>query len=178
MAIDSACNPMKKIMELHYNPMPPSDGLHELQVFEHPVLPQKVVKKGMAWPGIVFGPGLFLYKKLWPWAAVAIGAGAVIAFFKVNVLGPMVEESSDDFYRLFHAWFDFFALLGINLYVVESCNEHWARDLENRGYVITRSIRARSMDDLRAILARESSKDQPATVPQGVSSGHGRDHTR
>ena len=160
-----------------------TSSLTDFHVHEHPLLAQRIVKIGFSWPAFLIGPAWLLFKKLWAPAAITLAVTTVLYllnragdplfadtlcsrspldplsyYYRSDAIGFVVKgeltESCEDLRSLYQ----FLILFGINSVVALNGNELWARNLLNRGYVRTRTVKARSLDDVNAILARESAK--------------------
>lgn len=155
-------------------------------IYKHPLLPQRIVKIGFSWPAFLIGPAWLLFKKLWIAAALVLLAATVLHFmnhtgdpFLANQLcfkyGPgWIEPELIGKYNQaceeLRIWYDFFILIGINLYVGLEGNGLWASDLLHRGYACIQTVEARSLDDARAILTRESA-EFTSTQPHHTAPG-------
>lgn len=149
----------------------------EFRMYEHPVLPERLVKVGVSWPAMLLGPLWLLLKKLWATTAILAAVVGVLYYLNLQgdhpflarvwcgrysdypdlapygMAGQFIEGCED-----VRSWYEFVILLGATLFCALRGNSLWSFDLVNRGYVLRRSIEARSLDDARAILARESAQ--------------------
>jgi hypothetical protein len=135
------------------------EGTNEYKVYEHPLLPKRIVKIGVCWPALIVGPAYLIYRRLWGsiivWilAIVLVRYWAFTSFQICNIYGnecyfdadgkTTVEQISEG---------AIFVGLLLLLFITNSI---WEKDLNKRGYTMTKSLRARSMDDALAILERE-----------------------
>lgn len=124
------------------------DELTEYRVYEHPLLPKRIVKCGFSWPALLVGPAYLIYRRLWIPVVVWIVAMALVRYFAISNYqyvddGETVAQISEG------------AMLGGLVLLGCITNPIWENNLKNRGYVMTKSRRARSMDDVLAILERE-----------------------
>lgn len=159
----------------------------EFRIYEHPLLPQRIVKKGFSWPALLIGPPWLLFKKLWTPAAIALAVMTLFYFVNRSTTDPFLASTlcSRPTLRYFEGslvseytdlceslrdWYEFLILLVANLLIAADGNSWWAADLSNRGYVVSRTIKARSLDDARAILARESA-EFTSTQPHHAAPG-------
>lgn len=147
--------------------------IKKFDIYEHPLLAQRILKNGFSWPAFLVGPLWLLFRRVWGSAAVVVVIMVLLNFFnqkaevpifasfvcgmEVSVL-PYVYAYDYDCVRSVRQWNDFFILLGVNFFIAVKDNEFWARDLITRGYVSVGSIEARSLDEVLAIIAR-SGKD-------------------
>lgn len=152
--------------------------MHHFFVYEHPLLSQRILKRGFSWPAFLIGPAWLLFKKLWAQAAIVLVVAALLYF-----LGRSSDSSDDPllasifcsskdyihwnnftFYRYSDlcldllSWYDFVVLLVVNLFIAGDVNSWWASDLIKRGYVLSRTIEARSLDDARGKLVRDAAQ--------------------
>lgn len=158
--------------------------MHTFRIYEHPLLPQKIVKMGFSWPAFLLGPWWLLFKKLWTPVAIVFAVTAVLYFWNRSTTDPFFAYqfcsvdpniyfrgvSYTEACENLRSGYEFLILIGVNLAVALNGNSLWASDLVNRGYIHRRTIQSRSLDELRAILARESSEfalTQPRHVAQG-----------
>jgi hypothetical protein len=130
--------------------------LTEYRVYEHPLLPKRVVKIGFCWPAIIVGPAYLIYRRLWEVLVVWIVAMVLVRYLDIQFVincdncTYISHEDQSTIDNIFGgAVFVGLVLLG-NL-----TNSFWEKDLINRGYLLTKSLRARSMDDALATLERE-----------------------
>lgn len=134
--------------------------LVEFRVFEHPLLPPRILKSGFSWPAMFIGPAWLLFRTLWSSACV-FGAIFGILHFAINSSdAPILNEMfclGSDCYNSAKEIADLFILCTANFFVALNANDLWAQDLEKRGYVVAKAVRARSLDDARAILSRQAS---------------------
>ena len=130
--------------------------LTEYKVYEHPLLPKKIIKIGFCWPAIIIGPAYLLYRRLWIPVVIWIVAILLAHYLDVqfvvkcdncNYISPEDQSTIDNVFN--GALFIGIVVLGI------ITNSLWEKDLINRGYITTKSLRARSMDDALAIIERE-----------------------
>jgi Protein of unknown function (DUF2628) len=124
------------------------DTLTEYRVYEHPLLPKRIVKCGFSWPALLVGPAYLIYRRLWIPVVVWIVAMALVRYFAISNYqyvddGATVAQISEG------------AMLGDLVLLGCITNPIWEINLKNWGYVVTKSRRARSMDDVLAILERE-----------------------
>jgi hypothetical protein len=139
--------------------------LTEYRVYEHPLLPRKIVKIGFCWPAVLVGPIFLVYRKLWVSVTVWIGAIVIVQYalytsFQICYTdGTSCSISFEDrqTLELYREGAVFVCLLLLGFLT----NDLWTKDLLNRGYIVTKSLRARSMDDALAIIERE--KLSPST---------------
>jgi hypothetical protein len=134
----------------------------EFVVFDHPVLPQRIVNaKAFSWPALLIGPAWLLWKRLWSWAAITLVITAFLYFLsssgalhlEVNchtLLGERMCDAEEN------PWPSLLISAGLNLACALFGNRLWAEDLIRRGYVIGSILKANSTDHVRAILARKS----------------------
>ncbi|HZW87211.1 MAG TPA: DUF2628 domain-containing protein [Gallionella sp.] len=133
------------------------DELTEYRVYEHPLLPKRIVKIGFCWPAFIVGPAYLLYRKLWVWTAVWIVTmwivqyGAISNFQDCGTYGCRIPADNQTALEAINAGITFIALIIPGYFT----NDLWKDDLIKRGYVMTKFLRARSMDDARAIIERE-----------------------
>lgn len=134
------------------------DERTEYRVYEHPLLPKRVVKIGFCWPALLIGPAYLIYRKLWVRFVISIVAIGIARFLAIqfteicDYLGQNchrpIDESQLDLLSLG-------ALIAWQVMLGLITNWDWEKDLQKRGYVLTKSVRARSADDALAILERE-----------------------
>jgi hypothetical protein len=132
---------------------------------KHPLLPKRIVKIGVSWPALIVGPAYLIYRRLWKSIFVWVLAIVLVRY----LAGLMVQTEICDYQGnnctidpvIYNAGMStigqivdgalFMSLLLLWLFT----NSIWEKDLNNRGYTMTKSLRARSMDDAMAILERE-----------------------
>lgn len=144
----------------------------EYRLYVHPALPPRIVKRGICWPALIVGPVWLLLKKLWV-PSIILLIGIAIAYYlnhhnlsdePLYVLydciieyGKWYSRTGDDYQcERRTEIIDFLILLVAQIATAVISNPLWELDLIRRGYTLTKSLRARSMDDVRAILAREA----------------------
>lgn len=154
--------------------------LKTFNIYKHLLLPQRIIKDGFSWPAFLIGPAWLLFKKIWIPAAVAIIGIGLVNFFNQGAEVPIFVSTyckEEEGYRLSYQyayeydcietirnWNNFLILLVANFVIAAIGNEVWVRDLINRGYILEKSIQARSLDDALAIIARsrvDFDKTQP-----------------
>lgn len=140
------------------------EGTNEYRVYEHPLLPKRIVKIGVCWPALIIGPAYLIYRRLWVsiviWM-VAIGlvrymAGLIFQTEICDVFGMNCFVDAELYLTempKIELMFEGAIFIGL-LLLWFFTNYIWEKDLINRGYTMTKSLRARSMDDALAILAR------------------------
>lgn len=148
------------------------EGNSEYRVYEHPLLPKRIVKIGVCWPALIVGPAYLIYRRLWVsfivWV-VAIGLIRYLAslmfqteicdvFGKNCMIDPELYSAGMPKIEQMFEGAIFIGLLLLWFFT----NEIWEKDLINRGYTMTKSLRARSMDDALAILVREEKPFVPS----------------
>lgn len=126
--------------------------LTEYCVYEHPLLPKRIVKKGFCWPALIVGPAYLIYRKLWGPLIVWFVALGLIRYFSVSLYSNYLNSGSDaDTVELIYIGGLFLGLLILG----SETNSLWKYNLMNRGYVKTNSLFARSMDAVLALIERE-----------------------
>lgn len=149
----------------------------EFRMYDHPVLAVKLVKVGVSWPAMLLGPLWLLLKKLWTTAAILAAVVGILYYLNLKVDTPFLASFWCDRYlnapdlvpygmagqftegcEDVRSWYELAILVGASVFCALRGNSLWSFDLVNRGYVLRRSIEARSLDDARAILARESAQ--------------------
>ncbi|WP_096696009.1 DUF2628 domain-containing protein [Polaromonas sp. AER18D-145] len=145
-------------------------------VYEHPLLPQRIVKNGFSWPALLVGPSWLLFKKLWVPSAIALAATTLLWFANQSTTDPVLATALctkqpiygslfttySDLCASLRGWSDFLILLGVNFIIANNGNSWWVNDLSTRGYVHIQTIKARSLDDARALLARGFASTKPS----------------
>lgn len=135
----------------------------EYTIYEHPLLPPRIVKQGFCWPALIVGPVYLLYRRLWVltivWAVVSLIARYLtLHAYQDCVVSYYSEECSINSGD--QTEFEF-VINGISIAIQIGLgfitNEIWEKDLIRRGYLKQRSLQARSMDDALAIIEREKS---------------------
>lgn len=130
------------------------DGLTEYRVYEHPILPKRIVKLGFCWPALIVGPAYLIYRRLWMPLVVWVVVIVLIRYFAISEYPTYMYPGNDaDTVEQISTGS---MLLGL-LLLWGNTNYLWEADLKNRGYVMTKSLRARSIDDALAIIEREKS---------------------
>lgn len=132
-----------------------NDGLTEYRIYEHPLLPKRIVKRGVCWPALILGPIYLIYKQLWVQVFFWIVVIGVSRYYAISSYPGYNNPYSDDGNTVEQISGGTMLLYLLILWGVT--NELWEKDLEKRGYVMTKSLRARSMDDALAIIEREKS---------------------
>ena len=146
----------------------------EYRLYEHPVLPSRLVKIGFCWPALIVGPAWLIFRRLWiPIATLLVLAGIAYHLNHHNVSDGMVlnacfyMEDQKQWVSLAGSGItdmdcvtrteniDFAILVLAQILTAWFANTLWARDLINRGYTLSKSVLARSPDDAQAILLRE-----------------------
>ncbi|MBK9027251.1 MAG: DUF2628 domain-containing protein [Propionivibrio sp.] len=146
---------------------------HEYRLYEHPLLPWRIVKRGFCWPALIVGPAWLLIKRLWlPTVVLIISVAAAYYLNHNNLTEEMVLNvcgvlSNGQWYAIYNSGItdldcelrtrniDVLILILAQVATAYFVNSLWERDLVTRGYTLTKSLRARSLDEARAILARE-----------------------
>ena len=143
------------------------EGTNEYKVYEHPLLPKRIVKIGVCWPALIIGPAYLIYKRLWVSIIVLVLAIVLVRYLSSLMLQTEVCDMSgnncghinpDELYNERMSTIELIvegALFMSLLWLWFFANSIWEKDLNNRGYTMTKSLRARSMDDALAILERE-----------------------
>ena len=135
------------------------NDLTEFRAYEHPLLPKRLVKRGFCWPALIVGPAYLIYRRLWVQIIVwmiAIGLIRYLAFqyFQIcHVDGSdcyISNEDKDNVSNISGGAF-LVGLLVLGLF----SNSFWEKDLIKRGYTVTKTLLARSLDEARAIIERE-----------------------
>ena len=145
----------------------------EYRLYEHPLLPPRLVKRGYCWPALILGPPWLLFRRLWIPTAVLLATAAIAyhlnhhnlteemvlnacAYMEnhgvwVSIAGSGLTDM-DCVTRTEHIdWAILILAQAVPPWVVNSL---WERDLVNRGYTLSRSLHARSHDEACAILSR------------------------
>lgn len=129
--------------------------LDEYRVYEHPLLPNKIVKKGYSWPALIIGPVYLIYRQLWVPAFIWFVSIVVVRILSIYGVPECdncpIKQNDMNTIDQISALATFFGLGTLWFFT----NDLWEKDLINRGYIMTKSLRARSMDDARAIIERE-----------------------
>ena len=129
-----------------------TDNYSEFYVYEHPLLPQRIVKNGFCWPAFFVGPCYLIYRRLWiPLVLWLICIG--LLKYIVMQSYPNANFDSEDATNSEIAIAVGF-LVGLMITGV-AVNDLWAENLKTKGYQLIKSITARSADEVLAILARE-----------------------
>ena len=142
----------------------------EYRVYDHPLLPRRIVKRGFCWPALIIGPAYLLYRRLWVastlWLVAMLIARYFIAqiFVNCDIGGQNCYYAPEDQSSM-DGWVGF-VMFSCLLIIGLDTNRLWEADLLNRGYTVTTILRARSMDDALAILEREKN---PVTLPDSES---------
>lgn len=147
---------------------------HEFCLYEHPLLASRIVKRGFCWPALIVGPAWLLLKRLWVPTVVLIVCVAAAYYLNHNnlseemVLNVCFVASNGQWYSSYSSGItdldcalrtrniDVLILVLAQAATAQFANSLWERDLVNRGYTLTKSLRARSIDEVRAILARDA----------------------
>ena len=135
------------------------EGTNEYKVYEHPLLPKRIVKIGVCWLALIVGPAYLIYRRLWVpvvvWI-VAIGLVRYLAFISFQICDGYGNNCylDADGKTTVEQFSEGAIFVGLVLLLFMT-NSIWEKDLINRGYSMTKSLRARSMDDALAILERE-----------------------
>lgn len=135
------------------------NNLTEFRIYEHPLLPKRLVKRGFCWPALIVGPAYLIYRRLWIQLVVWIAAIFLIRYFTIqsfqvcDVWGRncSIGEADIDTVKIISDGAFFVGMFVIG----DFTNSFWEEDLIKRGYILTKSIHARSLDEARAIIARE-----------------------
>ena len=135
---------------------PIDDGLNEYRVYEHPLLPKRIVKIGICWPALIVGPAYLIYRRLWVPVVVWIVAIGIARYIVNDNYQPIFLEEKETVEQIMDGIMFFCSV--VLLFITNSL---WEKDLIKRGYTITKSRRARSMDDFLAILASEITPTRP-----------------
>lgn len=137
-------------------------GTNEYRVYEHPLLPKRIVKIGVCWPALIIGPAYLIYRRLWGPIIVWVLAivlvrylsGLMIQTETCEMLDNNCSQITNEMMSRIEQIVEgalFTSLLLLWLFT----NSIWEKDLNKRGYTMTKSLRARSMDDALAIIERE-----------------------
>ena len=147
----------------------------EYRLYEHPVLPPRLVKNGFCWPALVVGPAWLLFKRLWIPTLGLMAIAAVAYYLNHHNLSDGAVLLACYYMEDYGLWIaiggsglsdldcetrtrniDLAILILAQLATAGFVNRLWERDLITRGYTLKKSIQARSIDDAYAILARET----------------------
>ena len=131
------------------------DGLTEYRVYEHPLLPKRIVKQGLCWPALILGPAYLIYRRLWVPLVLWIVAIGFVRYFAISQYPLYDNIYSDDAITVERICNG--ALIAGLLILWGITNNLWQDDLETRGYAKVKTLRARSMDEALAIIEREKS---------------------
>lgn len=141
----------------------------EYHVYEHPLLPPKLVKNGFCWTTLVVGPAWLLFRRLWVPTLWYLAIVALAYYLNHHNLVPFncfyLKDSGvwvatpgsglEDWDCVTRTQIIDLAILALaQLVTAIHVNELWARDLVNRGYIHTKTVHARSNDEALAKLAR------------------------
>ena len=129
-----------------------TDNYTEFYIYEHPLLPQRIVKNGFCWPAFFVGPCYLIYRQLWVPLVVWLICMVLLKYFVIQ-LYPDVSLDSEEATNAEVAIAIGF-LLGL-MFIGGTVNNLWAENLKTKGYKLARLIKARSVDEVLAILARE-----------------------
>lgn len=148
---------------------------NEYRLYEHPVSPSRLIKRGFCWPALIVGPAWLLLKRLWVPTLVLLAVVAVAYHLNHHNLSDSEILLNCAYMEDYGEWvahvksgltdaecvtrthnIDLAILILAQLACAIFVNSLWERDLINRGYTLTKSLHARSIDDARAMLAREA----------------------
>jgi hypothetical protein len=139
----------------------------EYIVYEHPLLARQIVKRGFCWPALIIGPAYLLYRRLW----VLTIAWAILSFI-ARYLTLQSYQQCDEYRGCSISSWDQteyeFVIIGISIAIQIglgfATNSDWEKDLIKRGYLKNKSINARSMDEVLAIIEREKCNGNKNTI--------------
>lgn len=64
---------------------------HEYCLYEHPLLPSRIVKRGFCWPALIVGPAWLLLKRLWvPTVVLAVSVAAAYYLNHNNISEKLI----------------------------------------------------------------------------------------
>ncbi len=150
-------------------------NVSEYCLYDHPILPPRLVKSGFCWPALIVGPAWLLFRRLWVPTLGLLALGAAAYYLNHHNLSDTYVLNACFYMEDYREWvaiagsgiserdcvirtrsIDFVIMALAQIVTASYVNRLWAMDLVNRGYVLTKSVQARSIDDARAILARET----------------------
>lgn len=146
--------------------------LHEFAVFEHPLLPKRILKtSGFSWPAFVIGPFWLLWRRLWSQAALAVLSLAGFKFFLTVTGWFKTDLENCDFSSgtlncdiVVSPWLFFLFQIALNVVCAAYGIRWWSNGLLRRGYIVTDVIKAASPDHVRAILARQKTSQSSQNI--------------
>ena len=154
------------------NKIESQEGTNEYRVYEHPLLPRRIVKIGFCWPALIVGPAYLIYKRLWVSVVVWMVAIGLVLYLANDMFQTEICNGEDTYCQIdpqlysenmpkIKRMIEGAVIIGLILLGFFT-NSIWEKDLINRGYNMIKSIRARSMDDALAILKREENPTAPS----------------
>lgn len=148
--------------------------LHEFVVFTHPLMPTRIVDvERFSWPAFLIGPLWLVWRRLWlPFFVAVITITAL--YFLGEARGWLVREVDCNWslgYKVCSEEASVWVPLWIQVFVNFVCamlgNKLWGDDLLRRGYIVTDTTRAKSLDHARAIFADTRRQPWDDTLPTG-----------
>lgn len=134
------------------------EGLTEYRVYEHPLLPKRIVRIGLCWPALLVGPAYLIYRRLWVPLSIWIVFSLVVGYLASQMSDALEADTA---YGI--------CLLIASIILWIDSNDFWEKDLTRRGYRVMKSLQARSMDEALAILERERLSLLPSTARNDCS---------
>lgn len=115
-----------------------TDNYTEFYVYEHPLLPQRIVKNGFCWPAFFDGPCYLIYRQLWVPLVVWLICIGLLKYFVIQY--PHASFDSEEATNAEVAIAIGF-LVGLMI-IGGAVNGLWAENLKTKGYKLVRSIKA------------------------------------